>query len=93
MTFLYLKLLPKLPREILIHIHDIYLPYEYPKDWFRRQWYFNEQYLIQGLLTHSNTYEVLWAGHYLQRNRKDFEKHFLHLNGGVAGSLRLRKLV
>lgn len=32
-VFLYLILLPKLPPGVLIHIHDVFLPYDYPERW------------------------------------------------------------
>lgn len=91
-VFLYLAVLPDLPPGVLIHIHDVFLPYDYPRGWVvgeRRQW--NEQYLVQALLMFTNAFEVLWAGHFLQRTRRDFSEHFPHLNGRVAQSLWLRK--
>lgn len=92
-VFLYLIVLPELPPGVLIHIHDVFLPYDYPREWVmekRREW--NEQYLVQALLMSTNAFEVLWAGHFLQRTRVDFAQHFPHLNGRVAGSLWLRKM-
>ncbi|MBI2998978.1 MAG: class I SAM-dependent methyltransferase [Deltaproteobacteria bacterium] len=115
-VFLYLILLPELPPGVLIHIHDVFLPYDYPKEWMlpayqgwkkpyrvrtrlreaaetvmiaRRKW--NEQYLVQALLMFTNSFDVLWAGHFLQRTRPDFLHHFPHWKGGTAGSLWLRK--
>lgn len=91
-VFLYLIALPLLAPGVLIHIHDIFLPYDYPKDWVvEKRWGWNEQYLVQALLTFSSAFKVLWAGYFLQRTRKDFSEHFPHMNGRAAGSLWLRK--
>jgi hypothetical protein len=89
---LYLQVLPLLPPGVLIHIHDIFLPYEYPREWILDQgWPFHEQYLVQALLTYGNTFEALWAGHFLQHTLPDFTQHFRHLQNRVAKSLWLRK--
>jgi Methyltransferase domain len=47
-TILFLEVLPKLPPGVLIHIHDIWLPYDYPARW--QHWYYNEQYLLAVML-------------------------------------------
>ena len=91
-VFLYLNVLPLLAPGVLIHIHDIFLPYEYPREWvMEKHWDGNEQYLVQYLLMCDNAFEVLWAGYYLQQTRRDFASHFPHLNGRLATSLWLRK--
>lgn len=64
-NFLYLDVLPRLKAGVRIHIHDIFLPFEYPKRWVvdeNRSW--NEQYLLRALLTHSNAFEVIFGSAY-----------------------------
>lgn len=92
-VFLYLVLLPDLSPGVLIHIHDVFLPYDYPREWVvEKRWGCNEQYLIQALLMFTRTFEVLWAGYFLQHTRPHFARHFPHLNGRMAQSLWLRKV-
>ena len=58
--FLYLEVVPRLTAGVFIHVHDIYLPREYPPAWVlgdNRAW--NEQYLLQALLVHSSALEVV----------------------------------
>ena len=65
---LLLEVIPRLPRGVLVHIHDIFLPYEYPRDWFlERGYYWNEQYAVQALLIGNTSLEVVSANHWLQR--------------------------
>jgi predicted O-methyltransferase YrrM len=91
-VFLYLKVIPELAPGVLIHIHDIFLPYDYPKDWVTvKRWDWNEQYLVQALLMNSNAFDVLWAGYYLQKTRPDFAQIFSSTNRHPAQSLWLRK--
>lgn len=90
---LFLEILPALPVGVVIHIHDIFLPYEYPKEWvIQNRWPWTEQYLVQALLQGSEEYEVLWAGHYHQKTMPDFAKHFPLWQGKDASSLWLRKI-
>jgi predicted O-methyltransferase YrrM len=89
---LLLNVLPRLHAGVLIHIHDIFLPYDYPKEWIiQNRWPWTEQYLVQALLQGSDEYEVLWAGHYYQKTMSKFRQHFPYWKGKDASSLWLRK--
>jgi predicted O-methyltransferase YrrM len=62
---LFLDVLPRLKPGVRIHVHDIFLPLEYPRDWvidMNRSW--NEQYLLRALLTHSKGFRVLFGCSY-----------------------------
>lgn len=64
-NYLYLKVLPQLKPGVRIHIHDIFLPSEYPKEWVfeeNRSW--NEQYLLHALLMFSSGFRVLFANYF-----------------------------
>jgi predicted O-methyltransferase YrrM len=75
--FLFLNVLPRLRRGVLVHIHDIFLPFEYPEEWLvTKRWEWNEQYLVQALLQDSDSFIVIWPGYYLQRTMKEFSNHF-----------------
>lgn len=65
---LLLEVLPLLKPGVLIHIHDVFLPWEYPEIWlrtFRRNW--SEQYLLQALLCENPRFEVKLACHAVAR--------------------------
>ncbi len=62
----FLEVLPSLKQGVVVHVHDIFLPNEYPKDWVMRQHrFFNEQYLLQAFLAYNSHFEVLFGGSYL----------------------------
>ncbi len=62
----FLEILPRLKPGVLIHIHDVFLPAEYPREWiFRKHRFWNEQYLLQAFLCFNSAFEVLWAGSYM----------------------------
>jgi len=65
-TYEYLEILPRLNRGVLVHVHDIFLPAEYPRDWVLREHLFwNEQYLLRAFLTFNKRIEVLWGSYYM----------------------------
>jgi hypothetical protein len=62
-------LLPVVPVGVLVHFHDIFLPYEYPRRWVvdeRRAW--AEQYLLQAFLAFNDDFEVLFPTHAMARS-------------------------
>ncbi len=64
--YLFLEVLPRLPKGVVVHVHDIFLPAEYPKEWILKKIRFwNEQYLLQSFLTFNDFFEVLWAGNFM----------------------------
>ena len=92
----YLELLPRLRPGVMVHIHDIHLPYEYPKDLVlgsRRFW--NEQYLLQAFLAFNDRFEVLWASCYMHHTHPQaLEKAFrsYHALDRWPSSLWLRRV-
>jgi Methyltransferase domain len=65
-----LRLLPLLATGVLVHFHDICLPYEYPRYLFEDYaLYWAEQYLLQAFLCMNPSFEVLCAVHALCRDR------------------------
>lgn len=71
-NYLYLEVLPRLRSGVIVHIHDIYLPYEYDRTYSGRtdapRFFWTEQYLLQALLSENPRWEVLMAGYLLQRD-------------------------
>jgi predicted O-methyltransferase YrrM len=64
--FLFLEALPRLRPGVLVHVHDIFFPEEYPRYWVRdRLRFWNEQYLLQAFLAFNPRFRVLWASHWI----------------------------
>jgi predicted O-methyltransferase YrrM len=67
--FEYLELLPSLKAGVIVHIHDIFSPKDYLKEWVMDQvrlW--NEQYLLEAFLTSNRDWKILGALNYLRHN-------------------------
>ncbi len=73
---LFTEWLPRLPRGVLVHVHDIFLPDPYPASWSWRG--YNEQQAVAGLLL--GGFELVFASHFVRAHAAD-------LLGPVARSL------
>jgi predicted O-methyltransferase YrrM len=78
---LFLDVLPRLASGVLVHVHDVTLPFAYPPVWAWRG--YNEQ-LVVGALLQGGGYELVFASHYVARVME------ATLASGVIGSLPLR---
>jgi len=56
-SVLFLEILPLLDPGVLIHIHDILLPYDYPPEWSDR--YYSEQYVLASYLIGGADIEIV----------------------------------
>lgn len=62
----FLEILPRLNRGVIVHVHDIFTPAEYPRKWVMKQKVFwNEQYLLQAFLAFNDSFEVLFGAAYM----------------------------
>jgi hypothetical protein len=65
-TVAFLDVLPRLRSGVLVFLHDIYLPDDYPDVWRSR--YYSEQYMLAVLLTADagRRYEIVFPGHFCE---------------------------
>ncbi|MBN2026964.1 MAG: class I SAM-dependent methyltransferase [Actinobacteria bacterium] len=65
-----LEIFPRLRPGVIIQLHDIFLPGEYPRSWVMdRVRFLNEQYLLQAFLAFNRQFEVLLAPRYIYFSR------------------------
>jgi predicted O-methyltransferase YrrM len=66
--FEFLEILPTLRPGVLIHVHDVFSPRDYPKDWIEEQhvqW--NEQYLLEAFLSFNSQFRIIGAVNLLKK--------------------------
>jgi hypothetical protein len=67
--FAFERLYPSLPAGMVVHVHDIFSPYHYPKDWIvTHKFFWNEQYHLENFLRFNPRFRVLLPVHYLSRH-------------------------
>lgn len=76
-NYIFLKILPMIKSGVIVHIHDIYLPYDYSSlVYYQRGTFYNEQYLLASILANSNSYSCLYS------SNKVYIKNYSHLPKG-----------
>jgi hypothetical protein len=87
-------ILPILAPGVLVHFHDIFLPYEYPREFFtENEYYWAEQYLLQAFLAFNTQWEIRAALHALFRDRKlELSTVIPRVAAGYPGSFWIARL-
>ena len=68
----YLEILPTLKKGVIVHIHDIFSPKNYPEKWIKDEVRFwNEQYLLEAFLSGNDCWRVVGGLNYLYHNYYD----------------------
>ena len=73
-NFLILDVLPRLKPGVVVHFHDIALPFEYPEVYFTKpefRVFWTEAYLLQAFLAHNDSFEILLAMAHLEHDHQD----------------------
>ena len=84
---IYLRLLPKIERRILVHVHDVFLPFGMPKHWLvEKDLYWTEQYLLLAFLLDNPRVRVVFGSNYHQHFNLELLKKFMHGRALPGGS-------
>ena len=57
---LYFEILPRLKSGVYIHIHDVFKDFDYPEEWTRNGWVWNEAYILRAFLMNNEKYEIIF---------------------------------
>jgi hypothetical protein len=88
------RILPRLRSGVVVHVHDIGFPFEYPREWVleqRRNW--NEAYLLQAFLQFNREFEILnWVSFADRELREEMAQLMPLCLEAPGGSLWLRRV-
>jgi hypothetical protein len=56
---------------VIVHVHDIFLPWDYPQEWVFTGRAWNEQYLVRAFLAFNSAFRVLLAVGWLSEFRRE----------------------
>lgn len=85
-------ILPRLAPGVHVHVHDIFHPFEYLRNWIEEGRAWNEIYLLRAFLQFNNAFEIVLMNTYMEEFHEDFFTEHLPLcleNPG--GSIWLRR--
>lgn len=92
-AFIFGQLLPRLKPGVIVHIHDIFLPYDYPPEFVYNEgakW--GEQYIVQAMIANNPSWRIVWPGYFMQKNTPNFAKYFPRAGKALAQSFWIEKL-
>jgi hypothetical protein len=91
--FELLEVLPRLAEGVLVHIHDIFWPFEYPRQWVideNRSW--NEIYAVRAFLANNDQWQVIAFNDYLAKlERPMIEATFPPFLNNPGGALWIQR--
>ncbi len=93
-NFLISTVLPQLNKGVLIHIHDIFWPFEYPERWIRGGRAWNENYIVKSFLQFNQAFKILFFNLYLTTHHENLIRmHIPRMLQKSGNSLWMRKIL
>jgi predicted O-methyltransferase YrrM len=87
------RVLPLLKPGVVVHVHDIFWPFEYPESWLKERRGWNEVYFVHALLVHNSAYKVRLFNDWIWQRHPDLVECYLPAaSGDRPGSLWLQKV-
>ncbi len=88
------EILPRLQKKILIHFHDVFFPFEYPKSWVLdwNSFGWNEDYFLHAFLMYNTDFEIVFFNTFLEHYyRERFAATMPNCLKNEGGSIWIRK--
>jgi predicted O-methyltransferase YrrM len=70
-NYVFSKLLPHIKSGVYIHFHDVFYPFEYPKEWIYEGRAWNEAYVLRAFLQYNNRFKIVFFNTFLENFYKD----------------------
>ena len=85
-------ILPRLAAGVHVHFHDVFYPFEYPKEWVYEGRAWNEDYILRAFLEFNGAFDVVLFGTWLARFHRDLLAELMPLTlENPGGSLWLAR--
>jgi len=65
-NWIFFEILPRLHSGVLVHIHDVFYPFEYPEPWSLEGRSWNEVYILRAFLEYNTEFKILLFPSYAQ---------------------------
>jgi hypothetical protein len=79
-NFLLFDVLPNLKSGVLIHFHDIFYNFEYPKYWaVTKHWAWNENYLLRAFLQYNQQFKIILFNTFLENQHHEWFTKYMPL--------------
>lgn len=91
-NFILFKILPQLKPGVLVHFHDIFYPFEYPKKWVFGGFNWNEAYFVRAFLMYNSSFKITLFSDYMHKNHKEVFEAMPLTKLNTGGNLWIEKL-
>ena len=91
---IFFEILPRLKKNVLVHFHDIFFPFEYPQSWVLdwNSFGWNENYLLRAFLMYNAAFEIVFFNTYLEHfHQERFKRTMPDCLNNPGGSIWIRK--
>lgn len=90
---IFFDILPVLSSGVYIHFHDVFFPFEYPKQWIYQGIFWNETYILRSFLQYNNEFRIVLMNTFMEHWHEPFfaEKMPLCLKN-PGGSIWIQKV-
>lgn len=93
-NYLFFEMLPSLNKGVHVHFHDVFYPFEYPKEWIYSGRAWNEDYLLRAFLQYNNTFEIVAFNTFLEIFYQEiFENKLPLCLKNLGGSIWIKKVL
>jgi hypothetical protein len=90
---IFFEILPRLSPGVYIHFHDIFYPFEYPKEWVYEGRAWNEAYMLRTFLQYNTAFRVVLMNTFMERYHEPFFRERMPLClKNTGGSIWIRKM-
>jgi len=84
----YTKIFPILSPKVLVHIHDIFSPFDYPVPWTLQGTFWNEQYMLFAFLLNNEKFRIKFCNSYSEfrfsKFLKEIQKDTFEITHGLS---------
>jgi len=92
-NYIFFHILPALKEGVIIHFHDIFYPFEYPKEWIYDGRAWNENYYLRAFLEFNESFDILYFNDYMRLFHHDkIINHMPLCMKNSGGSIWLKKV-
>ena len=90
---IFFEILPHLHSGVLVHIHDVFYPFEYPKEWVMEGRAWSEAYVVRAFLALNTSFEITLFNHWIAYFHRDvIERELPAMLTNTGGALWLRRV-
>jgi hypothetical protein len=91
-NILFFEILPRLKSGVYIHIHDIFFPFEYLKEWIYAGRAWNEAYMLRTFLQYNSAFQIVLMNTFMEQFHEPFfQKNMPLCLKNRGGSIWLRR--